>query len=255
MCILFIAIQQHPDYPLIIAANRDEFYARPTRSSQFWAEEPDILAGMDLQSGGSWMGINRRGYLAALTNFRAPHLIRADAPSRGFLVSNYLRQPEQNYSNTLLSTASDYNGFNLLYGHWTALSVFNNVTESLTPLTKGVYGLSNANLDTPWPKLTSGVDTLSEYLQQAETVKPMALFDILSNQELATDNELPDTGISKQWEKALSSIFINLESYGTRSSTLLMIDKAAQCHWLERVFNDKAELDAEEHFQFGLSIE
>ena len=253
MCILFIAIEQHPDYPLVIAANRDEFYSRPTQPSHFWEDDEAVLAGKDLQSGGTWMGVNKAGYLAALTNFRAPHLIMENAPSRGYLVSNYLREPDIDYSEMLVSSAATYNGYNLLFGHWTKLSVFNNVTGNLTNLTAGVYGLSNANLDTPWPKLTSGVDALTGYLQQAKKVAPQELFEILSRRELAADHELPDTGISKEWEKALSSIFINLNSYGTRSSTVMMIDRQNQCHWYERNYNQSASVDCEIQQRFDLA--
>ena len=253
MCILFIAIEQHPDYPLVVAANRDEFYARPTQSSHFWVDNDAIFAGKDLQSGGTWMGVNKAGYLAALTNFRAPHLNMDNAPTRGYLVSNYLREPHNDYAETLMSSASTYNGYNLLFGHWTKLSVFNNVSGSLNSLSNGVHGLSNANLDTPWPKLTSGVDALSDYMQQTKTIEPSDLFEILSRRELAADHELPDTGISKEWEKALSSIFINLDSYGTRSSTLLLIDRDHQCHWHERNYNDKAQLERETHQMLNLT--
>ena len=255
MCILFIAIEQHPDYPLVIAANRDEFYARPTQSSHFWEGDKSVLAGKDLQSGGTWMGVNTAGYLAALTNFRAPHLNMEQAPSRGYLVSNYLREPDDDYARTLSTSAANYNGYNLLFGHWTKLSVFNNVSGKLNRLTRGVYGLSNANLDTPWPKLTSGVDALTGYLQQAKTVTPQALFEILSRRELAADHELPDTGISKEWEKALSSIFINLDTYGTRSSTIVMIDRDYQCHWYERNYNERALVEDEAHEQINLAMD
>ena len=252
MCILFIAVQQHPQYPLIMAANRDEFYARPTAESQFWAGHPHLLAGQDLQSGGTWMGINKDGHLAALTNFRDPSLVRDDAPSRGHLVSDYLIKPIANYREQLITHAQDYNGYNLLYGHWQSLHVYNNVSNQHVDLTPGVYGLSNAMLDTPWPKLSQGVEQLKQALDYSETELENALFNVLSNESLAADHDLPDTGVGHEIEKALSSIFINLEHYGTRSSTILLIDNNSEVHWREKTYASDGNVLSQQQYRFTI---
>ncbi len=253
MCILFIAVNQHPDYPVVIAANRDEFYGRPTQTSHFWDDYPDILAGRDLQSGGTWMGLNRQGYIAALTNFRDPKMNNPEAPSRGHLVSDFLKRPSTNYADSLVSTRSHYNGYNLLYGKWSELAVYNNVENTHNKLGSGVYGLSNANLDTPWPKLTSGVDALSKYLNGHKKIEMDGLFRILADRSLAAEQDLPDTGISKAWEKALSSIFIHLETYGTRSSTLLLIDRNESATWCERTFSNDGQMEQELIYDMQIS--
>lgn len=253
MCILFIAIKQHPKYPLIIAANRDEFYARPTAVSKFWSDYPDVLAGRDKQSGGTWMGINTQGYLAALTNFRDPKLNQENAPSRGHLVSDYLIKPSTDYRDHLEAQGNQYNGYNLLCGHWEELSVYNNVSRQHSLLSPGYYGLSNAMLDTPWPKLSHGVRALRETVNSSkDTPKSIqeSLFSVLADQTLSSDDQLPDTGIGLEFEKALSSIFINLDSYGTRSSTVLMISNTSEVSWLEKSFSSQGQLESEQGFNF-----
>lgn len=242
MCILFIAIKQHPLYPLIIAANRDEFHARPTQTSHFWPHH-NMLAGKDLTAGGTWMGISKRGDLAALTNIRAPGKERKDAVSRGELVSNFLQNISKNdyYLSTLQNSHLQYNGYNLLFGNVTNLQVYNSFDNSCFALEKGVYGLSNASLDSPWPKLDMGKSALAQYCQHVNNVNKEHLFELLGNSAPAADEDLPDTGIPIEWEKMLSSIFITSPDYGTRSSTVLLIDNEQQVYWEERTFNAAAE--------------
>lgn len=254
MCILFIALEQHPDYPLIIAANRDEFHHRATAASQFWQDCPNLLAGKDLQAQGSWMGITRNGYLSALTNVRDPQTVQPEAISRGELVVNFLRQPVPSaaYLERLSQTKNQYNGYNLLFGHWKNLWVYNNHTNEATNLSPGVYGLSNARLNSPWPKVNHGVARLKAHCQQASTLKPDTLFDILLDQQQASDAMLPQTGVSIEWERKLSSIFIQSEHYGTRSATLLLIDNHNQATWIEHTFNPKAENIGIQHIEFVL---
>ena len=252
MCILFIAIEQHPKYPLIIAANRDEFYHRPTAVSNYWAEYPNVLAGRDLHSGGSWMGINEQGYIAALTNFRDPMLNQLEAPSRGLLVVDYLKRPIKNYHEKLNYDAARYNGYNLLYGHWHQLSVYNNVSKQYKQLSSGIYGLSNAMLDTPWPKLSHGAEQFKQALSKANNVLDDSLFSVLSDQTVAPDEALPDTGIGRERERVLSSIFINSEGYGTRSSTILRVSCTKKVTWVERTFSSQGGSESEQHYSFYL---
>lgn len=243
MCILFIAIQQHPSYPLIIAANRDEFTQRPTQASHFWPSQPTMLAGKDLLAGGTWMGINTSGYVAALTNIRAPGTERKDAVSRGELVSNFLAgiTNKDEYLNTLKQTQAQYNGYNLLFGNLTKLQVYNSLENTSFVLKQGVYGLSNASLDSPWPKLDMGKSALAQYCQNTDDVSFEHLFTLLGNRCIANEEDLPNTGISLELEKMLSSTFICSPEYGTRSSTVLLIDNEKQVYWEERSFSASGE--------------
>jgi uncharacterized protein with NRDE domain len=237
MCILFIAVKQHPDYPLIIAANRDEFHARLTTPAHVWPDNQTILAGKDEQAGGTWMGISTLGRLAALTNIRAPQRDRLDARTRGELVVNALNSEDADVAAHLAAQSQHYNGFNLVYGHWEQLQVFNSHDQQTHALTQGVYGLSNAALNTPWPKIKRGVAGLNKACQGRADLNIETLFTLLGNNEIAPDDELPDTGIAKPWEKMLSSIFICSPDYGTRSSTVVTIDTQQQMQWQERTFN------------------
>lgn len=254
MCILFIAVKQHPDYPLIIAANRDEFHNRPTHTSSFWADHPQLLAGKDLRAGGTWMGINRNGRLSALTNVRDPQKINPDAISRGELVTHYLLGSDDNdkYLERLKASKHLYNGYNLLFGPWHDLSVYNNHTDEVHGLVPGVYGLSNANLNSPWPKINNGVNKLKYHCQQATPLNTDTLFSILLDQTRTTDDLLPQTGVPIEWERKLSSIFIQSEEYGTRSSTLLLIDKHHQAHWQEHTFANNGQVVEHKSFNFAL---
>ncbi|WP_088328952.1 NRDE family protein [Lacimicrobium sp. SS2-24] len=262
MCILFLALNQHPDYPLVIAANRDEFFARPTASSGFWADTPSVLAGRDLQAGGTWMGLNTGGRIAALTNIRAPQSVVADRQSRGKLVTDYLRQvphaeSSKTYQAWLARHKQDFNGYNLVFGHYTKeqgvrLHVYNNHQNRHEALKDGIYGLSNADIDSPWPKTTRGINALAEALTD-EAPDDERLFTLLKDTQQADDALLPDTGIPRDWEKRLSAIFVEGEDYGTRSSTLLFIDNKGGFRWAERTFDQQGQavktLEIHSHFQ------
>ncbi|WP_334020179.1 NRDE family protein [Alteromonas sp. S015] len=260
MCILFIANNMRDDYPLIIAANRDEFYARPTAPSTFWENHPHLLAGQDLEANGTWMGVTRNGSIAALTNVRDPHNINSNAVSRGELVANWLKQnaASKEYANqsaylaTLENTRHQFNGYNLLFGNVNALQVYNNVNNSTHTIATGVFGLSNADIATPWPKVTQGATALNDYVQQQSTINDDDLFDILRHDNKAKDALLPDTGIGYEWEKALSSIFIQTEKYGTRTSTLLLVDRNNTLTWKERRFSEKGEAMETRAFSFSI---
>jgi uncharacterized protein with NRDE domain len=257
MCILFIAVEQHPNYPLIVAANRDEFHARATQPSAFWPTFPDVLAGQDLQAGGSWMGVSKQGKLAALTNIRAPGIERQGAASRGELVLNFLAEndTDQDYLQHLSKHADDYNGYNLLFGQLDNLQVYNNFEDSVYRLTKGIYGLSNANLNCPWPKLDLGRSELAKYCQQTSHLNIEHLFDLLGNNTKAEDEVLPQTGVPIEWERKLSSIFIASPDYGTRSSTVLLLDRFRQVFWQERSYNPEADLIDQQTYLFKLKPE
>ena len=254
MCILFIAVNQHPKYPLIIAANRDEFHKRPTAVSHFWPNHSELLAGKDLEAGGTWMGINKQGRIAALTNIRAPGKERLNATTRGELVTHFLtdNKSSSEYLSRLQNTHEQYNGYNLLYGDFKDLHVYNNFENAVYTLGDGVYGLSNASLDIPWPKIDAGKEALADYCQQADTLSHEHLFTLLNNSQAASDDVLPKTGVPLEWERMLSSIFIQSEDYGTRSSTVLLIDNNDHCYWEERTYTPQAKLSDTQVFKFDL---
>ena len=246
MCILFIAVDQSQEFPLVIAANRDEFHARPTAASGFWENNQHVLAGRDLQAKGTWMGVTRNGKVAALTNIRAPETIKTDAISR---MDEPLKQPT--YLEALRANRHQYNGYNLVYGDVKSLAVYNNFEDTHATLTQGVYGLSNANLTTPWPKVTKGVASLTDYVSQNSQLDTEALFAILKDEDKASDHALPNTGIGYEWEKRLSSIFIQSPEYGTRTSTLLLVNSHQQIQWYERTFNPLGEVVGNQRFTIG----
>lgn len=254
MCLIAFAYKEHPKYDLVFAANRDEFYERPTRAAQFWDEQPDLLAGKDLKAGGTWMGITKAGRFAALTNYRDPASRKEDAPSRGHLVLDFLKasNPAQLYLRGLHPKADQFNGFNLLVGSPEKLMYYSNHTGEAQPLDPGVYGLSNDLLDTPWPKTERAKDALSDVIEQNE-VDESALFELLKNDKPAPDDELPDTGIPRELERAVSPIFIKTEKYGTRCSTILLISKDGEVTFEERRYkNGSTEVKDTSRFEFEL---
>lgn len=236
MCLIVFAWQVVPGMPLLAAANRDEFYARPAAPADWWSDQPQVYAGRDLQGGGTWMGITRHGRFAAITNVRAPDDIRADAPSRGKLVADYLSgqsSPEQ-YVEQVAELAHRFNGFNLLVGNAEKMLWFSNAgkedARNCKPLAPGIYGLSNGLLDSPWPKVVRSKAQFGSLLCQGAPEE--AYFDMLSDTTRATDCRLPRTGVSIEWERVLSSVCIESPEYGTRASTVVRIyaDNSAILH-------------------------
>ena len=243
MCLILLAIQKHADYKLILAANRDEYYARPSESPHFWEEDPDILAGRDLVAGGTWLGIARKGSIAAVTNYRDPSSIKPEAPSRGKLVSHFLSDTmEPNAYLDLVRKEKDrYNGFNLIVGTPDRLLWYSNRSDAIVPLFQGIYGLSNHLLDTPWPKVVRAKSLLEEMLHEKTKPSPEALFHLLHDQNRPPDSDLPHTGVPLEWERVLSPIFITSSTYGTRSSTIILIDHEDHVTFLEKTFNAHPE--------------
>ncbi len=235
MCLIFAAINYHPVYKLIIAANRDEFYNRKTAAAGYWPDYPHVLGGRDLQAGGTWMGITKSGKISMLTNYRDPKNIRADAPSRGHLVANYLEgdQSAQQYLQSI--EPAKYNGFNLIMGDVDNLWYLSNYKEGITKLGQGFYGLSNHLLDTPWPKVVKGKKKLEPILGKPD-LKAQDLMEVLYDTEVATEN-LPATGVTAELEKALSSMFIKTPGYGSRCTTVVLVDKHDHVKFSERVYD------------------
>lgn len=234
MCLIVFAWKIVPCTPLIVASNRDEFYDRPAIAADWWKDSPHVFGGKDLQSGGTWMGVTTSDNavpqtikFSAITNIRAPSQFRKDAPSRGALVANYLTNQlsAKDYIDSIKDQAERYNGFNLLIGDQNDLIWFSNNTQdderNGQPLAPGIYGISNASLDTPWPKV---VKTKAEFASLICQRAPQdAYFEMLSNTTQAPDCRLPDTGVSFEMERVLSAACIESPTYGTRVSSLVKI--------------------------------
>jgi uncharacterized protein with NRDE domain len=233
----------HPGYRLILAANRDEFFARPTARASFWDDSPQVLAGRDLKGGGTWLGITSSGRIAALTNYRDPRSYRQGAPSRGRLARDFLlgAMTAADYLERLRREGEAYNGFNLVFGDAQRLFYFSNRADLPAALAVGIHGISNHLLDTPWPKVARGKDALERLVAEGRDPLPEALFAILADRTRPPDRLLPDTGVGLERERLLSPIFITGPDYGTRSSTLVLIDLKGGVTFMERTFNGGAE--------------
>jgi uncharacterized protein with NRDE domain len=240
MCLLVLAWKSHPRYRLVVAANRDEFHERPAAPLAWWQDDERILAGRDLRGGGTWMGVSRAGRVAVVTNFRelerpAP----ADAPSRGQLVAGFLAtdDPPGDHVRHLQARSAAYAGFNLLAGDGQTLHYTTNRAGGISrELAPGLHGLSNHVLDSPWPKLLRTRARLAEALEH-EALTPEPLFDMLADRAPADEDEIPDTGLPPDWERALSAPFVVHPRYGTRCSTLLLVSHDGHTTVWERRFD------------------
>jgi len=235
MCLLAVAWRAHEEFQLVVVANRDEFYSRPAMSAHFWHEYPNIFAGRDLKSNGTWLGVSKEGRFAAITNFRDPSKHETKARSRGKLVSEFLHTDSslEDYCQFIQQQAHIYNGFNLLLCDGLSLMYFSNRAEEPKVLNPGVYALSNAFLNTPWPKTLDARDKLENWLRHPSGIENLS--QLLFDSKPADDEYLPDTGISYEMEKALSSQLIQLDDYGTRSSTALIVDDKGSAEYYECV--------------------
>jgi len=255
VCLILFSLDAHTRFPLVIAANRDEAHARPAAPAGFWDDHPCVLAGRDLDQHGTWLGITRSGRWAALTNFRQGGSYRADAPSRGRLVAGFLsgKDAPLDYLSRLAPQAGSYNGFNLLAGTLTEVWYLSNRESIPRRVERGVHGLSNHLLDTPWPKVVDGrrrLETLGESERDAVTSH---LLDGLADRRQADPATLPDTGVGLSREKALSPAFISAQDYGTRASTVVLVDGSGQVTFTERSFGPLGRLQGEVRHEFALS--
>jgi uncharacterized protein with NRDE domain len=236
MCLAVVALDSHHRYALVVAANRDEFHARPTAPAAWW--DDGLLAGRDLEAGGTWLGVTRAGRFALLTNVREPHRTDRSAPSRGTLVPGVLRDaaPVPDALARARAGGARHNGFNLLAGEARAAAWTSNRGDGVVSLPPGVHGLSNALLDAPWPKVVRTEAAVAAWLDAGQD-DPEPLFAALSDRRTAADAELPSTGVPLEWERLLSAPFIVSERYGTRSSTVLTIDRSGHARFVERSFD------------------
>lgn len=257
MCLIFFAVNQHATYKLIVAANRDEFYQRKTAPASFWPAQSSIVGGRDLEAMyadgtcGTWMAMNRNGRVAMVTNYRDPKNIDPQAPSRGHLVTDFLigNAPSNAYLEQIKNNGLKYNGYNLVAGTIDELWYLSNYQNEIQKLNGGVYGLSNHLLDTPWPKLVNGKKIFSELIESSE-LKADSIFEFLYNTERAPDSELPDTGIGLERERALSSMFIKTNGYGTRCSTVVLAKRNGEVEYTERVYDSSTFDVVDRSFRF-----
>lgn len=249
MCLILFSFKKEKSYPLVLAANRDEFYDRATAAMDYWEDAPFILAGRDLEQGGTWMGVHVRGRFAALTNFRDPSMNKTQAPSRGNIIPEFLesRSPVETFLKTLDRQADRYNGFNLLAGEIRNRDIrlygYSSRTRQTVAVRPGIHGISNALIDTDWPKVSRGKLLLEQALNPARTQRDIptpgqpdnqTLFSILEDTWKPADADLPHTGVGLDWERLLSTLFIQGPTYGTRSSTILTISREEEFTITER---------------------
>lgn len=218
MCLIVVGWRVHPDYPLVVAANRDEFYARPTMAATHWPDTPQVIGGIDLEAGGTWLGITETGRFAAVTNVREPNMAKG-ACSRGALTRDFLLSDLSAAHYAQQIAGQLYSGFNLLLSDGESLVYGSNRDGQARTLPPGVYGLSNHLLDSPWPKLLQAKQRFSAAIQHLPA--EAAFFELLADQTIVTDNNLPQTGVPLEWERLLSAVFVKSENYGTRASTLV----------------------------------
>jgi uncharacterized protein with NRDE domain len=253
MCLVLLALDCHPQYSLVLAANRDEFYDRPTAPAGFWSDVPQILAGRDLKAGGTWLGLDRRGRLAAVTNYRQGQREPVAGRSRGHLVSEFLfgDAPAPDYLNRISREGDRYNGFNLLAGDASGMAYYSNREGWIRPLQPAIYGLSNHLLDTPWPKVIATKTAFGALLKSQAADLTASLFTLLANRDPARDEQLPSTGVGQEWERLLSSAFIASDHYGTRSTTVVLVGRDGRITFVERSFGPGGLPQGEVKFEIG----
>ena len=242
MCLILFSYKLHPDYRLILAANRDEFYDRPTASLDYWSDHPDVLAGRDLKGNGTWLGITRNGRLAAVTNYREPAPHRDNAPSRGILIRDFLigNSSPEHYLKAVSKKSKAYNGFNLIAGDPSGLYYYSNRASHVRRLQPGLYGISNHLIDTAWPKIQRGKDLLQGQLSGRKKIDIEKIWGILADQWLPADKALPDTGVGLEWERILAPLFISSPDYGTRSSSIVLMEYSGRTTFMERTHLNSA---------------
>jgi uncharacterized protein with NRDE domain len=251
MCLVMVALDFHPDYSLIVAANRDEFYDRPTAPAGFWADAPSVLAGRDLEAGGTWLGVDRQRRLAAVTNYRQGERESRAGRSRGRLVSDFLMggTGAREHMERVRRDAGLYNGFSLITSDAGGLFYFSNREGQVRTLAPGVYGLSNHLLDTPWPKVVSTKTAFGALLTGGASELTADLFALLSDRNRPADHLLPSTGVEPEWEQLLSSAFIVSNDYGTRSSTVVLVGRDGSIVFVERNFGPGGAPGAEARYE------
>lgn len=256
MCLILFALHSHPEHKLIVSANRDEFYTRATAEAGFWDAEglPDILAGRDLVAGGTWLGITSQGRFAAVTNIRDPSQLELKPRSRGELTRNFLSSQASaaEFTSALVESVDDYAGYNLLLFDGQEMYYANNLSRVVQRLAPGIYGLSNGELNSDWPKVNAGRAGLQAILQDGPAISTDKLLALVADRQPAPDAELPDTGVPLELERKLSSAFIHHPErlYGTRCSTAVLLSTGSQHRFSERNFNEAAQATSCHYVEF-----
>ncbi|MGI9274810.1 MAG: NRDE family protein [Endozoicomonas sp.] len=260
MCLIVFSWQPEAEYPLALAANRDEFYRRPTRPVHFWEDHSDIIGGRDLEAGGTWMAFNRDGRFAAVTNYREVPPPRGKF-SRGKLISDYLknslaaREYLASVAAVIEDSPDDWSGFNLLAGDSSGLYYYSNRSDSIQSLDPGLYGLSNRLLDTPWPKLQKAKQDLQALLDSHNYAAPERIVSIMHNPTQYPDDQLPDTGVEMKTERLLSSCFIASPDYGTRNTSALVLHSSGKLLWHEQLYETEGTKGEFMQFELALPID
>lgn len=239
MCLINFHFQAHPTYKLIVVANRDEEYNRPTKFAHFW-EDASILGGRDLLQMGTWLGVTKTGKFAAITNYRDPKRAQGKK-SRGNIVRDFLIENihPKKFIEKLSKTRTLYGGYNVLLGDSNELYHYNNVFNETNVITPGTHSLSNCTLNTPWPKVVKGATYLKEVIKKStKTIDIEQLFQINTDEEIAPDDKLPNTGVGIELERLLSPLFIKMPNYGTRATTVVLFDKNNQVTFVERTYHE-----------------
>jgi len=259
MCLIICAHQYHSKFPLVITSNRDEFFARPTETAEFrklTGGSIAILAGKDLTQGGTWLGVNEFGRFAAVTNIRGANGNITAEKSRGFLTSDFLNSniTAKDYLDDLVPSLDLFAGFNLLLGDKEELFFLNSQDQKVLKLKPGIYGLSNGKLDSHWPKVNLGKASLKEILEQETDVDIESLIDIMTDKEIAADEQLPSTGVPIELERLLSASFISnpQRDYGTRCSTAVVVDDEGNIRFNEQNYNDDTSIASRNFFHFPI---
>lgn len=238
MCIITIAYKVNAEQPLLVVANRDEFYDRPAAQASYWQENQDVFGGRDLEKMGSWLAIHKNGRFAAVTNYR-DFTMRLDGDkSRGFIVNDFLLGDAESeaFLNDIKKEGSLYGPMNVIVYDGEKMLHYNNVTNIIQEMAPGIHAVSNATLNTPWPKLERMKSLVSNAITQDKEL--LEMLEIGQDTEKPVDERLPSTGISIEMERELSSIFVLREGYGTRCTTIVAQQADGTIEFIEQTYNE-----------------
>jgi uncharacterized protein with NRDE domain len=249
MCLILIAFQPDADVPLVVAANRDEFHSRPTQKANWWPDNTDLLGGRDLQAGGTWLAVSRRGRFAAVTNYRDADASKRSVRSRGHLVTEFLQGDSTPLAYIDSIDRKKYAGFNLLVADGLTLAYLSNRSESIGELSPGIYGLSNATLDTPWEKVERSKDKLRTQLDAA-AVNETSLMRLLADRDKGPVSEVKSDRLPFKTAHAITAPFIVMPEYGTRCSTVVIAEQSGRWRFVERRFVPDGSKSGESSFSF-----
>lgn len=251
MCLVVLAFQCSDDAPLVVAANRDEFHGRPTRDADWWPDQPDILAGRDLQAGGTWLGVHRKGRFGTVTNYRDADAPKAGVRSRGHLVTDFLLGSQDPCDYLAALDPDEYAGFNLLLADGSTLAYLSNRGGGLRRLSPGIYGLSNATLDTPWEKVERSKDLLGEIVD-GDRINETELMRLLGDRDKGPVDEAKSDWLPFETAHAITAPFIITPEYGTRCSTVVRASGSGKWNFLERRFDAAGNNTGESSYSFTI---